>query len=64
MDFLSEYGKHFRLSKMLAKESVKKRLEDVHKRADPDGGMSFLGELSLSPLSGTSVYLSKKKVHN
>jgi len=42
VDFLSEYGKHFRLSKMLAKESVKKRLEDVHKRADPDGGMSFL----------------------
>lgn len=43
-DFFPNYGKHYRLSKMLAKESVKKRLEDVHRKSDPDGGMSYLGK--------------------
>ena len=42
-DFFSNYGKHYRLSKMLAKEVVKKRLEDVQKHADPNGGMSYSG---------------------
>jgi len=33
-DFFPNYGKHYRLSKMLAKESVKKRLEDVHRKSE------------------------------
>ena len=40
-DFFSNYGKHYRLSKMLQKEVVKKRLEYVHQHADPNGGMSY-----------------------
>lgn len=39
IDFLADYGKKFRLGKMLAKESVKRRLELKH--ADPNGGMSL-----------------------
>ncbi len=41
IDFLADFGRHYRLSKMLAKESVKKRLEAVQSKADPHGGMSF-----------------------
>ena len=39
VDFMSDYGKHVRVAKMMAKDSVKKRL-DV-KNADPDGGISL-----------------------
>jgi hypothetical protein len=40
LDFLRDVGGHFRVSKMLARDSVKKRLESA-----TDGGLSFL-ELS------------------
>ncbi len=39
IDFLSEYGKSFRLGKMIARDVVKKRLELT--RSDPNGGMSL-----------------------
>ena len=41
IDFISQFGKHCRMAKMLAKESVKLRLESTLKKADPHGGMSF-----------------------
>lgn len=41
IDFMSIYGKHYRLTKMLAKDTVKRRLEAVRSKEDPHGGMSL-----------------------
>lgn len=38
---MSIYGKHYRLTKMLAKDTVKRRLEAVRNKEDPQGGMSL-----------------------
>jgi tyrosyl-tRNA synthetase len=41
IQFLRDIGKHFRVNSMLAKDSVKSRIESSSESADPAQGMSF-----------------------